>query len=105
VRHHTPLYKVLDSISSPESKTKECLPNCGGVLLSPGVQNKPGRHSKILSLKSKELSPEACHPPASVSSKQEMVALCLWNREKFMLCFQGGKALGVGVKGKDGFDR
>ena len=32
-----------------------------------------------------------------------MVALCLWNEEKVVLCLQGSKALEIGVEGEDEF--
>lgn len=56
-------------------------------------------------MKIQELSYEAYHLPVSLSSKWAMVALRLWtkNKEKFVLCFHGRKALRVGVEGEEGF--
>lgn len=45
----------------------------------------------------------SCHLPVPLSLESGMVAVCLWNEEKVVLCLHGSKALEIGVEGENEF--
>lgn len=70
--------------------------------MSPGVQDQREQQQNHVFKKQGVVS-RSCHLPVSLSLESGMVALCLWNEEKVVLCLHGSKALEIGVEEEDEF--